>query len=257
MGFAIVLLAIYAGAFRLGGQCSCEVSADRDTGKGVRWLDTEEPIDRAVDIAQDEECIAFLYVAPLTAMNQRLYTAVQVYAASKGAHAADRGIRRAAPGVPARQAEEGSGAARGIDQSCRVARARRVCREKGMGGSSVVCGTGGWYVPLPRVCATADSVARQGGPTVLSAAELSQALVHLAVPIVRTYAPRESASPVCATLFHDLQVVPFGESAGMMHVGPPAVGCEVELRGEGVDVLEDGGDPRGTVSRARWGNVRS
>lgn len=36
-----------------------------------------------------------------------------------------------------------------------------------------------------------------------------------------------------------------------MHVGPPAVGVEVELRGDDVEVLDVGGDPRGTVGLNR------
>jgi hypothetical protein len=83
----------------------------------------------------------------------------------------------------------------------------------------------------------------------LSPQELRNAFIHLSVPIVRTFTTAISASPVCATLYHDLQLVPFVEGAeAKMHVGPPAVGVEVELRGDGVEVLDDGGDPRGTVS---------
>lgn len=83
----------------------------------------------------------------------------------------------------------------------------------------------------------------------MSPQELRNAFIHLSVPIIRTFATPLSASPVCATLYHDLQLVPFTENGeAKMHVGPPAVGVEVELRGDGVEVLDGGGDPRGTVS---------
>lgn len=85
--------------------------------------------------------------------------------------------------------------------------------------------------------------------TSLTPDELRDAFIHLLVPIIRTCTTPSSASPVCATLYHDLQLVPFIEKGGAtMHVGPPAVGVEVELRGDSVEVFEEEGDPRGTVS---------
>lgn len=91
-----------------------------------------------------------------------------------------------------------------------------------------------------------------GGPTTLSPDELRDAFIHFSAPIIRTCTTQSSASPVCATLYHDLQLVPFVESGeAKMHVGPPAVGVEVELRGDDVEVLDVGGDPRGTVGLNR------
>jgi hypothetical protein len=95
-----------------------------------------------------------------------------------------------------------------------------------------------------------------GEPTSLTPDELRDAFIHLSVPIIRTCTTPSSASPVCATLYHDLQLVPFIERGeAEMHVGPPAVGVEVELRGDGVEVLDEGGDPRGTVSSTGNNNV--
>jgi hypothetical protein len=84
------------------------------------------------------------------------------------------------------------------------------------------------------------------GPTTLRPEQLADALVHLSVPIIRTLTTVKAAGPVCATHHYDFQLVPCREK---MHVGPPAVGVEIELRGEERLFADQRSDPRGLVSQ--------
>lgn len=82
--------------------------------------------------------------------------------------------------------------------------------------------------------------------TALHSKQLADALVHLSVPIVRTLTTPQAAGPICATHHHDYQLVPFRER---MHVGPPAAGVEIELRGEEEQFAQRSVDPQGLVGR--------
>lgn len=82
--------------------------------------------------------------------------------------------------------------------------------------------------------------------TALHPKQLADALVHLSVPIIRTLKTPQAAGPICATHHHDYQLVPFDEQ---MHVGPPAAGIEIELRGEERQFADASIDPQGMVSR--------
>ncbi|KAI5455329.1 hypothetical protein NCC49_000143 [Naganishia albida] len=195
VGLAIATLAIYKG-------------------KGIRWIDEVETIDREVASARDEEYVAFLSTPQLTTLTARI---VQ----SAAAHASYPLVRRRKEAALL----EGSISRKGCLENLVFGRKR------------------GWAERLTSVV-----LVDTGEPATLPPDALRDAFIHLSIPIIRTFTAPTSASPVCATLYHDLQLVPFVENGkAKMHVGPPAAGAEVELRGDGVEVLNDGGDPRGTM----------
>ncbi|KAJ9112628.1 hypothetical protein QFC19_000648 [Naganishia cerealis] len=140
---------------------------------------------------------------------------------------------------------------------------------------------------LPHSRATSDLVLRPFGVNMecvevgngMSPNEVEDTFVHLAVPVMRTWTSGAATAPLTATHFFDFQLVPRvsgragasagsgkqqatdkdegrdrgengvgNEGEGTMHVGPPGMNIEIEVRGPTIDVsLERGADPRGTV----------
>jgi long-chain acyl-CoA synthetase len=65
------------------------------------------------------------------------------------------------------------------------------------------------------------------------------------MPFTRLTTSKLSTGPIFVSHFNDLQVG--GAEDEKMHTGPPGSNVEVLIKGDGVEVVEIGGDPSGKV----------